>query len=341
MTTETTEMTPAMRQALAQVEAMRNGRALTGLSVAARADLSAHALNNEGTLNNAQIERQVNVVAGDEVVLVNAVSGDVLKHGFIDHLRTLALGAGAGLPICENCRRGDPNRINEDAQFKEALKGIDKTDNARVVDEVVRRCVIDDLGGLLVTQGNRNAPRRSVAQFGWLLGVPDHVRTGSYTHVKLVPGAAEEDTGGSNRGQNLFKRPASSGQYAFVTQVSLGRIGYNDISARYVVDPAERANRARAALQALYLTLAAPTGAQRNTQLPHLQGARGVVCLAFGSTPPVLFSPLQDDFVTQMGAIADAFGRAERGLALVEFGTVGELGQILKAATDWVGPVNG
>jgi len=124
MTTETTEMTPAMRQALAQVEAMRNGRALTGLSVAARADLSAHALNNEGTLNNAQIERQVNVVAGDEVVLVNAVSGDVLKHGFIDHLRTLALGAGAGLPICENCRRGDPNTRSSKKRSKALTRPI-------------------------------------------------------------------------------------------------------------------------------------------------------------------------------------------------------------------------
>ena len=130
----------------------------------------------------------MNVVSGDEVIPVNAVSGDVLKHGFIDHLRALALGQDGALPICASCRRGDPNRINEDPQFQEALKGIEQNDNARVVDEMVRRCVIDDLGGLLVTQGNRNAPRRSVAQFGWLLGVPEHVRTERYTHIKLALG---------------------------------------------------------------------------------------------------------------------------------------------------------
>lgn len=331
------ENNPQLEQQLRETATLGNGRALTGLSIAARASLSAHSLNNEGTINNEQIERIVNVVQDGEVVPVNAVSGDVLKHGFIDHLRALALGADGALPLCASCRRGDPNRINEDPQFQEALKGINKTENARVVDEVVRRCVIDDLGGLLVTQGNRNAPRRSIAQFGWLLGVPEHVRTERYTHIKLALGATEDDAEGSNRGQNLFKRPASSGQYAFVTQLALGRIGYNDISAKYVVEPAERARRASAALQALYLTLAAPTGAQRNTQLPHLQGARGVVCFAFGTTPPVLFSPLEEGFENQMRDIAKAFEQQRRSLALVEFASVAELGAILERATQWVG----
>lgn len=328
----------ATTQTIAEVEALSAGRALTGISIAARVSLSAHALNNEGSINNEQIERVVNVVSGNEVVPVNAVSGDVLKHGFIDHLRALALETDGALPLCASCRKSDPNRINSDEQFKEALKGIDKNDNAHVVDELVRRCVIDDLGGLLVTQGNRNAPRRSVAQFGWLLGVPEHVRTERYTHIKLALNAAGEDAAGANLGQNLFKRPASSGHYAFVTQLGLSRIGYNDISAAYVIEPAERARRARAALQALYLTLSAPSGAQRNTQLPHLQGAQGMVCFAFGATPPVLYSPLDDHYDEQMVAIADAFGRQERGLALVAFDSLGELGKILQSATSWVGP---
>jgi CRISPR-associated protein Cst2 len=330
--------TSSLAQQRDRVAALGNGRALTGLSIAARASLSAQSLNNEGTLNNAQIARQVNVVTDNDVVQVNAVSGDVLKHGFVDYLRALAVAANSpALPVCSSCRRGDPNRINEDPQFQQALKDINKSDGAKVVDEIVRRCVVDDLGGLLVTQGNRNAPRRSVVQFGWLLGVPERVRTGSYTHVKLVPGAAEEDAEGSNRGQNLFKRPASSGQYAFVAQLALSRIGYNDISAKVVLDGPTRASRARTALEALYLTLSAPSGAQRNTQLPHLQGAHGAVCFSFGAVPPVLYSPLQDEFKDQMAEIAAAFNWRERDLALVEFQTVAELGEILYAATAWVG----
>lgn len=330
--------TDTLAQQLRDAAAIGNGRPLLGLSIAARTNLSAHALNNEGTRNNAQIARQINVVSGDDVVQANAVSGDVLKHGFVDNLRALALASrDPALPVCESCRRGDPNRLNEDPQFKQALTSISKADNARVVDELIQRCVIDELGGLLVTQGNRNAPRRSVVQFGWLLGLPEHVRTGTYTHVKLVPGSAEEDAEGSNRGQNLFTRPASSGQYAFVAQLALHRVGYNDITAQPVITGESRRKRAWAALEALYLTLAAPSGAQRNTQLPHLQGAHGVVCASFGPVPPVLYSPLEDDFADQMRGIAAAFGRQERDLALIEFTSVGALGEVLHTATAWVG----
>lgn len=331
---------------------------LTGLSIAARATLSAHDLNNEGSRNNTQYTRQVDVVSGDRIIQVNAVSGDVLKHGFVDNLRALALAANTSeLLVCDGCRRSDPNRLNADFQFQQALKGIDKSDNASVINEVLRRCVIDDLAGLLVTQGNtprrkegqpdtgeqsesiggRNAPRRSVMQFGWLLGIPEHVRTGNYVHVKLVPGATEDDTEGSNRGQNIFTRPASSGQYAFVTQFAISRIGYNDINAKAVLDGDTRRRRARAALEALYLTLAAPSGAQRNTQLPHLQGATGAVCVSFGPVPPVLYSPLEDGFSDQMEQIAGAFGRLGSDLALIRFDTIGELGEILQAATTWLG----
>jgi CRISPR-associated protein Cst2 len=314
-------------------------RTLSGLSIAARVELSAHALNNEGTRNNAQIARQVNVVADDDMVRqVNAVSGDVLKHGFVDNLRAIALAAGGSLPLCDACRRADPNRINEDRQFQDAIRDVPRHDAAPVVAQMVRRCVIDDLAGLLVTQGNRNAPRRSVVQFGWLLGIPEHVETGSYTHVKLVPGAVEEDAGGSNRGQNIFTRPASSGQYAFVAQLALQRIGYNDVDATMVLDPVARAQRAQAALQALYVTLAAPSGAQRNTQLPHLQGARGIVCASFGTLPPVLYSPLEDDFAEQMHGIAAAFGRDQQDVALLPFASLAELGEILGRATAWATP---
>src|SRR5690349_18417059 len=142
-----------LAQQLRGAASVGNGQPLTGLSIAARASLSAHALNNEETRGNAQIARQVNVVVGDGVVQANAVSGDVLKHGFIDNLRALALATpDAALPVCEPCRKSDANRINEDPQFQQALKGIGKDDTAKVIDEVVRRCVVDDLGGLLVTQ---------------------------------------------------------------------------------------------------------------------------------------------------------------------------------------------
>lgn len=324
-----------------QIGRMLVGRQVTAVSVAARVALSAHALNNEGSRNNALIARQLDVVAGNEIVQSNAVSGDMLKHAFVDYLRREAeRSSDASLPLCAACRRADPNRLNGDPAFQSVVATVKSDETGKVIDEVIDRCVIDDVAGLLVTQGNRNAPRHSTVQFGWELGVPERVRTGRYIHLKLVPGAPHGDGGaaGSNLGQNLFTRPASSGQYAFVAMLELNRIGRNDVTRQAVVADDARRARMQAALQALFLTVAMPDGAQTNTQLPHMQGAEGAVSFSTSTLPPVLFSPLADDFAEQMEACARAFGRSDRDLSVVRFANIGELGAILSGLADSLAP---
>jgi CRISPR-associated protein Cst2 len=317
------------------------GRRLTGVGIAARVELGAHALNNEGSRNNATMPRQVDVVAGEEIVQVNAISGDTIKHAFVDYLRAVIAdrpGANGALPVCEPCRQGDPNRLNADAGFQGvARQAAAKVDNAALVGELIRRCAIDDVAGLLVTQGNRNAPRRSTVQFGWELGIPERVRTGRYTHVKLVPAdptGGAGDPSGSNLGQNIFTRPASSGVYAFVGTCDLGRIGRNDITLKQELDDAAWRARAAAALTALFHTVAMPGGAQRNTQLPHLHGVAGALAVSVAQVPPVIYSPLAEDFVAQMARIAAAFGRAGRDHFVLPFADVGELGVLLSGLSE-------
>lgn len=335
-----------IRERLARIRSDLNGRLPTGVSIAARMTLSAHALNNEGSRNNATIPRQINVVHGDDIVQANAVSGDILKHAFVSYIRAVALDAeqtgdllASALPLCVPCRNQDPNRLNSDSEFQVIARSKEAAE--RVLDEVVRRCVIDDVAGLLVTQGNRNAPRTSTVQFDWELGIPERVRTGRYVHLKLVPGDQEDqptDGDGSNLGQNLFTKPASSGMYAFLALCDLSRIGWNDLTQQYVVPEQVRLARGQAALEALYLTVAAPDGAQRNTQFPHFQGATGAVGLSISSFPPTLYSPLEDDFVTQMARIAAAFNRLDRDLFVLPFTDVGELGEILAEISSFLSP---
>ncbi len=326
-------MDGAMMHRLDQVlDALDGRRSVTGVGLAARLELSAHALNNEGSLNNATLPRQVDVVAGEEIVQVNAISGDTIKHAFVDYLRAAIADGGPGdglTPICEPCRLGDPNRSNADEAFQAAARNPRLT-TADVIGELIRRCTIDDAAGLLVTQGNRNAPRRSSVQFGWELGIPDRVRTGRYTHVKLVPANPKsENAEGSNLGQNIFTRPASSGRYAFVGHCDLDRIGRNDVTLeREISDEAWRA-RAACTLTALLHTVALPGGAQRNTQLPHVHGVEGALAISLASMPPVVYSPLAEDFVQQMAHVAAAFGRAGRDHFVVRFDSLGELGDLL------------
>lgn len=313
--------------------AIGGGRRLTGVGLSARLELAAHALNNEGSRNNATIPRQVDVVAGDDVVQVNAISGDTIKHSFVDYLKAAIADHGetnGDLPLCESCRHGDPNRLNAVPAFQQLAKqGAKAVDNAALIRALIQRCTVDDVAGLLVTQGNRNAPRRSTVQFGWQLGVPEHVRTGRYTHVKLVPADPSAEGGdGGNLGQNIFTKPASSGIYALVALLDLQRIGRNDITLQAEISEEAWRARSAAALSALFHTVALPGGAQRNTQLPHLHGAGGALAVSVASMPPVIYSPLADDFVEQMGRVASAFGRAGSEHFVLPFESIGELGAL-------------
>jgi len=318
---------------LDDVLSQTNGRRPTGVGIAAEVALSAHALNNEGSRNNATMPRQVDVIADGATVMVNAVSGDTIKHTFVDHLisviaETQRGNDGALLPICDPCRLGDPNRLNADEAFR-ALARDRNLSNADIAAAVIQRCTVTDTAGILVTEGNRNVPRHSTVRFGWQLGIPERVTTGRYTHVKLVPGAADRDEGGgSNLGQNIFTRPASSGEYAFVALADLDRIGVSDVTQQRIIS--EDAQRARtvAVLEALFRTVISPGGAQRNTQLPHVQEIHGAVSLSFSAIPPILFSPLSNGYIEEMAQCAATFDRGGV-LFVVRFASPAELGTIL------------
>ena len=160
-------------------------------------------------------------------------------------------------------------------------------------------CAIDDVAGILVTE-KRSLPRKSVAEFGWVLGVPEKVLTNSYFHVKYASERSAEqraeDTNaqktGANLGQSIFHRPASSGIYAIVCHLELARIGYNDIKQKYAMDDTTRKERAALLWESLLYTFLELNGAMRSTQLPHLVALEGVITTSSSTIPAPLISPL-------------------------------------------------
>ncbi len=63
---------------------------LNSLSLCARVTLDMHNLNSEGTEGNQQQTRMVHIVDSDgQRQNVNAVSGDMYKHIFVEHLTPL------------------------------------------------------------------------------------------------------------------------------------------------------------------------------------------------------------------------------------------------------------
>ena len=294
-------------------------KSIYSLSLSARATMNMHSLNNEGSEGNQLQTRMVEVMGADgRLHTVNAVSGDMFKHIFVQHLQRILIVRG--LPLCEGCQMLDPNRINADAGYQKKLKDKSWTDVA-ALDELIERCALDDIAGNLITAQKRSIPRKSWVECSWVLGIPELVRTESYFHVKFAGerGKAARDAAksdalrGANLGQNIFHRPASSGLYAIVAHVELARIGRNNITLAYAIDQDQRQARAKALLEALMYTFIQPMGAMRSTQLPHLAGFEGVVTVSHGVAPAPMTSPLADGFIEDIEQMASTLNVLHEG----------------------------
>ncbi|WP_376797683.1 DevR family CRISPR-associated autoregulator [Thermogemmatispora sp.] len=322
---------------------------IVSLSISARMKLNMHSLNNEGGEGNQIQTRMVDIVGEDgHLYNVNAISGDMLKHVLMEHFYRRA--REEGLNLCAGCRQLDVNRINADAEFISANA---KTKDADFIDQLLQRCAMDDIGGILVTEGGRSTPRKSIAEFGWVVALPDAVRTESYFHVKyaLERGAgARKENGdeahkGANLGQSIFHRPASSGIYGLVCHLELSRVGYNDITQTYAIDERERSRRSVLLLESLLYSLLELNGAMRSTQLPHLLALEGVITTSDNSIPAPLVSPLRggldepNAYRQEAEAIAASLnGSGPAHVQVRSFDTISEFAHLMRELIDSIAP---
>jgi CRISPR-associated protein Cst2 len=282
---------------------------IQSLSLAARVTLALHNLNSEGTEGNQQQTRMVNIIdpAGQRH-LVNAVSGDMFKHIYVQQL-TAALAA-QGQPLSLGAKIGSPDRVGLDSDFKSAIKG---RDAAGVQSEMLKCCAATDIAGTLFTEGITVA-RKSCVEFGWLAGIPERVHTEQHFHVKYEPNRRKTPPTVRGEGtvagsQMVFHRPANSGVYALICHLELSRIGVNDVTRELVVAPEVRACRQRAAVQALLSTLIRPAGAQCNSQSPHVLECSGVITTSRSYLPAPMLSPLSESYREEIGSIALVLNR--------------------------------
>ncbi|MGB1288830.1 MAG: DevR family CRISPR-associated autoregulator [Aggregatilineales bacterium] len=314
---------------------------VANLSISGRLTIDLHSLNNEGGEGNQIQTRMVNIVdENGELHNVNAISGDMFKHIQAEHLfqiareDELALSAGA--------RVFDANRINADADF--IARTADMTDGDLLAD-MLQTCAVSDIEGVLVTEGKKSVARKSVIEFGWVTGVPEHVHTDSYFHVKYAQDRssaqrekdqASQQSKGSNLGQSIFHRPASSGVYAVVCHINLARIGFNDILQDYALSTEERVNRARALLRSTLYTFVQPNGAMRSAQAPHMLGFSGVMTLSKKPVPAPTVSPLSPTYVEETKNLVDMLNGIEGDGVIIreEFADMSALADIFRLVLD-------
>ncbi len=332
------------------------------LSICGRAILDMHSLNNEGGEGNQTMTRMVTIVhksnGKPKLTSVNAISGDMFKHIQAEHLYHLARG---NLSLCAGCERFSGSRILDDKEFmaEVATKRTGKKwkyDDSQVIDALLKKCAIDDMEGVLLAQERaktqqseeeaeeeggegkqgrkkgRPVPRKSVAEFGWVIGIPEDsegkqlTKTESYFHVRYA-----SDLGGEETDQPIFHRPASSGVYAVGANFEMARIGYNDKSQKYALDSDERARRYKAFLESILYTFVEPNGAMRGTQNPHILGFEGVVTVSNQVVPAPMLSALDDTYREEVKRVAAALNAIHsNAVAVHEFDSMGAFAEVMQ-----------
>jgi CRISPR-associated protein Cst2 len=309
---------------------------LHSVSICGRVILDLHALNNEGSEGNQLNTRQVYIVTGrgrnPQPAHVNAISGDMLKHIQAEHFRRLA--QHYQLPLSQGASLGNANRINWDFENVTDRKIGSSEKDYQLMDRIITTCALTDVAGILVTGGNKSTPRKSLVEFGWTVGVPEVTKTESYLHTKYVADSGQEKkaSDGTNLGQNLFHRPASSGVYAFVCHIEVARVGYNDIAQHYPagLSEEERGHRSRALLESVLYTFLQLDGAHRNTQAPHVADFEGVITTSSSVVPAPIFSPLHGEYYMHIERIATALKTLHPGaVTLNAFDSLGSFTEIM------------
>lgn len=295
------------------------------LSICGRATLDMHSLNNEGGEGNQMTTRMVTIVHRDggetKPATVNAISGDMFKHIQAEHLYRLAKGR---MPLCAGCEVFSGERVLGDKSFMASLPKLD----GEVIDALIQCCVLDDLEGNLIAKGNRSVPRKSIAEFGWVVGLPAVTRTESYFHVRY----ATERGGDEKASQPIFHRPASSGVYAIVANFEFARIGFNDITQRYAIGDEERTSRGRALLESILYTFIEPNGAMRGTQNPHILGFEGAVAVSSQVMPAPALSGLEEGYIEDLQRVATALNRIHSGaLTVYPFASMGAFAEVMQS----------
>ena len=269
--------------------------------------LNMHSLNNEGGEGNQIITRQATILdCQDERHTVTAISGDMFKHIHATHMVNYC--KENGLPLSDYSKVVDPNRISAN-ELSRKIGNKEKVKQEEVMDEIIKTCSVCDAHGLLITEdvkGNKNTPRHSVVEFAWTVGIPGKNGTETYIHSKLVSDSgAKGSATESNEGQNLFHRPANYGEYAFICNIEVYRIGLNDINRTYPIDDNDREKRYQAILVSLISSMLNPEGAMTSSQKPHVTGFKGVVSWSHKLVPAPTVSALNSDYIKQIENVAE------------------------------------
>lgn len=349
---------------------MTSQRKIMSIGISGILTLDSHDLNNQGSEGNLTLERTAPVItANGEIQIVNAISGDMVKHSISNYANAIA--KEENLPLCVGCKNNSANRINmenkgvlrkdgnssaqsedeEEAEVEEESeetskakgkksKKAKKSDNgkftdAELSDKIIQLCVGDDLCGIMITEKaiTKGFHRKGCFECGMILGIPDKVETVRDFHVKF----SKEDAGGDggNKGQNIFHRPNNSGMYASVMYVDADHVGRNDFTNNLAISEEEQKKRLSVLLKSIASTYVNFMGAQRNTQMPHVVDFKGSISISYSKLPAPTISPINENFTEEIKNIAIGFNKfSAESIKIIEFDSVSKFVDIMSKLMD-------
>ncbi|MEM2042044.1 MAG: type I-A CRISPR-associated protein Cas7/Csa2 [Nitrososphaerota archaeon] len=263
------------------------------VSLSARVLVNVEALNMAESVGNYIKHRRVPVVVEEDgstvVKYVPAVSGESVGHGYQAILAQLA--RQAGLPVCDNCYKEVFTKHASKEMFgtsdweqklKELIGKKDGFSPTQFEAEVIRNCVVEDLGGFLYAEEPFQVKRSSLFSTGYLIPAADALRSVAVEpqfHVRYSPARPEE-------GQAIYYVEIGSAVYTLSFVIDVARIGWTKLAeVKDVIGEAERKKRVEVALKSLAAMIVGPLfGAKRTRFLPSWE-VRSIVAALSGPMP--------------------------------------------------------
>lgn len=303
---------------------MSNKKIIASFSISGEITLNLHSLNNEGGEGNQIITRQVTIVDKQgKAHTVNAISGDMFKHIHAVHQANYCIENK--LPLSSLAKLLSPDRISADELNLHITIPEKNVTQKDIQDGFIQLCTITDTHGVLMTdsvKGIKNTPRKSIIEFGWTVGKPNHTNTDSYFHMR---GATD-----SNPNPTPFNRPANYGVYAFVCSVDVYRIGFNDLKRTYAIEDITRNDRYKSIVVSLLNSFTNPQGAMTSTQKPHITDFNGILTVSNKLTPAPTISAINEDYQSEIEKISVSINKIEdNAIEVKKFNGLGELSEIM------------
>ncbi|RLE57916.1 MAG: hypothetical protein DRJ40_01550 [Thermoprotei archaeon] len=254
---------------------------MTFISMGIRMLVNVEALNMVESVGNVIRHRTVPVIirrSDGEYVMrwVPAISGECLAHAYQSYLAEQAVKRG--LKVCYWCRKkefikhfdlkfysltsktsgGEVEYSEEEQVLSEKYAGKREFTLEEIRDieaKIIRACVVEDIGGFLVTQG----PTKRTSRFYVSYAIPTYeaIEKGvvALDHQFMVRHAPEAEARRPSEvaapAQAPYYPQVSSAIYAWIFNIELSGIGVSSVSGEKVLEDEEIERRRQVALDAL------------------------------------------------------------------------------------------